>query len=369
MKARNSEVMRIVSLVLLLFLPLTLCAQGIEPEWLDASIRSLSYPSKTYYTGFSIGKRGQDESTDDALARITNAARANAARHIEVRVESIIIDQMESLLRESHAGIEESIQRYFSQDNHSSTSIEIANLQVLSWHSPDGNEVAALAYVKKRDFARYHDRQIESLLGKMESALENIATQEQNGQKLKAVKTAEMALQMCPEVEYSQRMVALSDPEATTEDLQMVRYTSAVRKLTASITRLKHATAFYISCKATIGEDIYNLLDKEVKGMLAKNGCHFTDNRDNADWIVEIDASVINTIHRDGMPHFVYVDGTLRVSNGATRQKVLEDRLSALENGHPDGIKGGDFSADKATRIAYRDAARIISESILKLIQ
>lgn len=361
--------MRRLFLLLLILLPWVLGAQGGKPEWCDASIRGLSYPDKTYYTGFAMGQRGQGENTRDALARIENDARANAAKHIKVRVESNTLDQMESLQQESRAGLDESIRRYFSQENVSSTSIEIANLQVLSWRSADGNEVAALAYVKKRDFARYHDRQIESLLGKMETALDNVANQEQQGQKIKAVKTAEDALQLCPSVEYSQRMVALSDPEASTEDLQIDRYMTAVHNLVATITRLKHATAFYVCCKASIGEEGYTLLDKEIRGLLAEKGCHFADNRNDADWMIEIEASVINTTHRDGMPHFVYVDGTLRVTNGTTQQKVLENRLSSLENGHPDGIKGGDFNADKAARIAYRDAARIITESILKLAQ
>lgn len=361
--------MRRQALLLLLLLPSTLFAQGPRPDWCDASNRRLSYPDKTYFVGYAMGERQQGENTSDALARLENAARADAAKHIEVKVESTTLDQMKSIQQESRNGLDEDIQRFFIQENYSSTTMQIANLQVLSWYNPEGNEVAALAYVKKRDFARYHDRQIESLLGKMESAIETLGKQEQQGQKIKAVKTAENALHMCPEVEYSQRMMALADPETTTEDLQMPRYTELVKQLGATISRLKHATAFFINCQGTLDGKSYTLFDKEVRGLLAEKGCHFTDNRKDADWIVEIDASVINTSHRDGMPWFAFVDGTLSITNGTTGQKVFDDRLSTLEEGNYDGIKGGDFNASKASRIAYSNAARVAADAVLKLVQ
>ena len=359
--------MRRLVLLLLLLFPSVLLAQGPRPEWCNASSRRLSHPDKNYIVGYATGERQQGESTGDALARMENAARADAAKHIEVTVESTTIDQMRSLQQEGRNGLDESIQRYFTQENYSSTTIQIANLQVLSWYNPDGSEVAALAYVKKRDFARYHDRQIESLLSKMESALETIGEQERQGQKIKAVTTAEEALRMCPDVEYSQRMIALSD--ATTDDLQMPRYSAVVRNLAACISRLRHATAFYISCQATLGENPYSLFNKEVRGLLSDKGCQFSDSHEGADWVIEIDASVINTTHREGMPWFAYIDGTLSITNGATGQKVFEDRLSTLEPDHYDGIKGGDFNVDKAARQAYHKAAGIVADAILRLVQ
>ena len=358
--------MKRLSILLWLILSYMLCAQTPKPDWCDVESRRIAYPENSFFTGFAIDHRQSGESIGDALARVENSARADAATHIEVKVVSNTLAQVESLQQEGRNGLDESISSYFSQQNISSTSIQIANLQVITWHSSDNNEVAALAYVKKRDFARYHDRQIESLIGKMESAMENISNQELQGQKIKAVKTAEDALLLCKDVEYSQRMVVLADPEATPDDLQMPRYTAAVKMLANSITRLKHATAYFIDCKATIDGKNYLAFDKEIRGMLAEKGCHFTNTRENADWIIEIDASVTNTSHREGMPHFSYVDGSIMMTNVATNQKILEDRLSSLKEGNNDGIKGGDFSAEKAAHIAYHNAAIIIAESIIK---
>ena len=69
------------------------------------------------------------------------------------------------------------------------------------------------------------------------------------------------------------------------------------------------------------------------------------------------------------MATFAYVDGSLTVHNGRTGKRLLDDRLSALEPNHYDGIKGGDFKADRAARQAYREAARIIAEAVMKLVK
>lgn len=361
--------MRKLLLIPFLTLPLMPWAQGQRPEWCDAGFRSLAYPDKSYFTGYATGQRNNGESLADALARTENAARADAARHIEVRVESSSLSRVESLQTEGRNALDETVQTYFSQQNHSSSDIQIANLQVLSWHSDDDTEVAAIAFVKRRDFTRYHDRQIEATLGKMESALESIAQQEQQGAKLKAVATAEEALRLCPDVEYSQRMLALADSEVTDNDLQTERYTTTMRNLASAIVRLRHATAFYIDCRATISGTDYSLFDKELRGLLAEQGCHFIDDRKDADWVVSIDASVINISHREGMAYFVYVDGSIAIQNGTTGQTVVDGRLSTLSDGYHDGIKGGDFNAEKAARIAYSNAAKVAAKAILGIIQ
>lgn len=350
-------------------MPLLATAQTERPEWCDPNSRQIIYPDHDYFVGYASGFARSGESIEKATARLKTEAQGDAAQQIQIRVQSASMDAVESAQIRTAQSFDEVIRNNFKRQTETYTDMEIPNLQTKTWYDSKSREVAVVVFVKRRDFMRFYDRQIESLLSKMESALENIANQEQQGQKMKAVKSAEEILQLCPDIEYSQRMISLADPETTAEDLQMDRYTTIVRNLATVIARLKHATAFYIDCQASVGEEKYLLLDKDVRGLLAEKGCHFTDNISEADWIIAIDASIINTAHREGMPYFVYVDGTLLVTNSSTQQKVLESRLSLLEEGHPDGIKGGDYNANKAARIAYRDAARITAESILKFIQ
>lgn len=345
-------------------------AQTPKPDWCDAESRRFLYPDADYFVGYSSGFARQGESFDAATARIKTDAQGDAAQRIQVHVQSSSFDHVQSLQRQTAQDFDEEIQTLFRKQTQTHASIEIPNLQAMTWNDPTSGEVAVLVYTKRRDFVRFYDRQIESLLGRMEVGLENAQQQEQQGAQIKGRATAEETLKLCPEVEYAQRMVALADVNATMEDLQMPRYTSLAKQLAAAINRMRHATAFYINCNATtIDDKKFTLLDREVRGLLAEKGCQFTNDRETADWVIDIEAEVINTEHKEGMAFFAYVDGTLTVQNGTTGQKILEDRLSTLEPDHYDGIKGGDFKAEKAARIAYHNAASIVAKAILKLVQ
>lgn len=353
----------------LLLLPLVVAAQVPKPGWTDEGQRRSLYPDDTYFTGFAKGFVRQGETVEAATARLKADAQGDAAQRIEVHVSSEAVNSVQSMQRKTAAGLDENIQRLFAKQTQTSSSMDIPNLQVLTWSDPSSREVAVMVYTKRRDFMRYYDRQVASLLGRMETALATAAQQESQGAQMKGRATIDEALALAPQVEYAQRMVALADHDASADDLQMPRYTETVRLLAATAERLRHATAFFVSCKATADGKAYPIFDKEVRGLLAAHGCHFVDAPEGADWLVVAEAGVINMQHMEGMPYYVYVDGTLTVTNGATGKRVLEDRLSQLEEGHPDGIKGGEYKPDKAVRIAYSSTARIVADAIMRLLQ
>lgn len=348
----------------LILLPLLATAQTERPEWCDPNSRQIIYPDHDYFVGYASGFARSGESIEKATARLKTEAQGDAAQQIQIRVQSASMDAVESAQIRTAQSFDEVIRNNFKRQTETYTDMEIPNLQTKTWYDSKSREVAVVVFVKRRDFMRFYDRQIESALGKLETALETVKQQEQQAAQIKGRATAEEALKICPQVEYAQRMVALADPEVSMEDLQMPRFSELVKQLAEAINRLHHATAFYINCTGTT----YKLFDKEIRGLLSAKGCQFTNDRETADWVVDIDAKVINTIHKDG-PYFVYVDGTLTVVNGKTGQVILEGRLSTLEDKHYDGIKGSDFSTERAERIAYRETARIVADAILKLVQ
>lgn len=349
----------------LVLLPLLASAQQERPDWYDANTRGIYYPDADYFVGFASGFARKGESFESATARIKTEAQSDAAQRIQVHVKSQTVDAVQSAQVRTAKDFDEQIRSYFNRQTTTQTEMEIPNLQSKTWNDSKTREVAVLVYTRRKDFLRFYDRQIESLLGKLDMALEKVIQQEQQGAQIKGRATAEEALKICPQVEYAQRMMALADADATMDDLQMPRYNDLVKQLASAIERLRHATAFFINCTGTS----HTFLDKEIRGILSAKGCHFTESREQADWVVDIDAKVINTTHQEGMAYFVYVDGSIVVLNSHTDKTVLEDRLSALEANQYDGIKGGDFSTEKAERIAYSNAAKIIANAILKLVQ
>ena len=77
-------------------------------------------------------------------------------------------------------------------------------------------------------------------------------------------------------------------------------------------------------------------LQSELKGDLSDINCSFTDNPEEADWLIVISAKARE--HRaekygNYASYFVYVDSHIAITKQATKQKVYEDEIS---------VKGGD---------------------------
>lgn len=350
---------------------LVLIAYGVNaqapPDWWDANSRKLHYPPSEWHTGFALDKQQDDETLDMALSRLKDEARVEAASNIRVSVEKNMVSSSRSELMQTTTQFDERITEVFVSTTSMKVEMEIPGLHIEAWQNPETKEIGAFAYVSHRELLRKTEKQITVTLTKIEMALDNISQMVEAGQKVKAFKTAEQALGLFAEVEQAQKLLlALTDDD---DALALDETHTLQQRLLTSIEQLRHATAYYINCRATIGDNAYTLFDKEVRGLLAEKGCNFIDEQQYADWVIDIDASVINTTHPNGSTCFAYVDGTLTVRKGATGKVLLDGRLSTLEEGHYDGIKGGDFGDERAARIAYHNAASIIANAILKLVQ
>lgn len=337
------------------------------PDWWEVDDRKMHYPPSLWHTGFVVGEQHAEETLDMAFARLKDEARAEAASSIRMSIEKNMVLSNRSKLIQTTTQFDEQVTEVLESTTHTSVEMEIPGLHIEAWQDPKTKEIGAFAYVSHRELLRKTEKQITITLTRIEMAMDGISQKVEAGQKIKAREMAEQAMGMFPEVEQAQKLLqALDDDE---EALALDETRTLQQRLSATIEQLRHATAFYIHCQATIGDNAYALLDKEVRGLLAERGCNFTDDRQSADWIIDIDASVINTTRPQGLACFAYVDGTLTVKNGTTGKVLLDGRLSVLEDGHYDGIKGGDFGEERAARIAYHNAADIIANSILKLVQ
>lgn len=350
-------------------LPLLACSVNAQtpPDWWEAESRKAHYPSVMYHVGFVMGEQQAGETLENAMSRLKDEARVEAASSIRMGIEKNSVSTNRSELLQTTTQFDERVTEVFESTTRINVKMEIPGLHIDVWQHPKTKAIGAFAYVSHNELQRKTARQITVTLTKIEVALDGIDQMVVGGQKMKAREAVEQALRLFAEVEQAQKLLlALSEDE---EVLSLDETLSLQKRLLAELEQLRHATAFYIDCQASIEGTPYPLLDKEVRGLLAEKGCHFMEEPEGADWIIIIHADVINIEHREGMAYFVFVDGDLSVSNGSSGKKMLEARLSSLETNNYDGIKGGDFKPEKAARIAYHSAARIIAESILKLIQ
>jgi len=226
--------------------------------------------------------------------------------------------------------------------------------------------VVAFAYVKKADLARYYDRKITATLTKIETALDNADELVRHGEKIKARAAAQSAVQSLAELENAQRILLAVANDA---DIRSTEASALAKRLVTLLAGLKHSTAIYLDCQATLQGKPYPPFGEQIKGTLSKLGVNFVNDRSQADWVITVKAKEVRENTLSGA-HFAWIDGDVTVCKKATRQTVYSNTISAMEPGHPDGIKGGHSSGyGQAVKAAYKEAARIVETKLSEIIK
>ncbi len=346
-------------------LALALLAQGAfaqdkAPAWLNAESRALQYPNSTYYSGIAYeNMAGQPRAV--AIQKAEQGARTEALSTILVSLHSVTyFSQFSRMVNDD----EDLYEVYKSE-----TRIEIAFNDipgVMVEHYVKGSEVTAFAYVNRLELMLYYSQRIETMLARIEGTLDNVDQYVSEGEKIRARELAKTAVKYFAELENSQRILVAVGGDAY---MQMDRYMEISKRMENALVELKNGTAIYIDCRVNAHGSRYVAFDGELKGRLSTLGCHFADNREQADWVVTVKADVERENKANDI-YFVWVDGTVSIRKQATNQTIYTGRISAIEEGHPDGVKGGHTAGyDAALRAAYKEAARIVDNKVTDVIK
>lgn len=129
---------------------------------------------------------------------------------------------------------------------------------------------------------------------------------------------------------------------------------------------LKNATAIYLDCKSFDADNNpYSYFGNDLKGRLSILGCNFVTNREQADWIVSIEADVVRKNNPNSNAYFVWIDGAVAVRNNTTSQVIYNEHISSIKN--MKGESAVDFKT--ATTDAYKKASKTIGDKLLEIIK
>lgn len=347
-------------LIILLLSAFSLTAVAQQPAWYDDNQRMADYPLEKYFTGFSEGQRHSGENNNAALKRISDAARAEAASTIRVRVKNTTTNNglsqtIESLNGTFYRSVEE-----FESKTTTSTDIQIPGLQIETWQNPSSGTIAAFAWVKKSTLIKQLEKTITVGLTKIETALDQIDQLVANGQKMQARDLALKTMPQFGEVDEAQKMLAAVDEDADEESLQLQQTRTLQHRLTEIIANLKNGINIYLDCKADLFGANYSALKGEIQGALSPMGCTFVRSAAEADWMIVVSATAreYNKSDFGGLStYFAYVDAKISIKKGTTEQRIYEDAISE-KGGHTHNFEQ-----------AARDAYKYISPKISKIIK
>lgn len=345
----------------ILLFALVLVYFGLNAQECPSAFKPYTTAEYIYSCQGDINDRGEDSHT--MTQRLRRDALAALAEQFKVEVNN---QSVSKLLVED--GV--SAQTYTSMSTLTSdVTLKLAHTK--ETYDRSRKKGWAIAYIEKNEARQFYRNEYNQALGKIRTAIEEAIVLIDRGYKSKA--RDEKLLPAEPHFRTAHEAIAwlalFGCPE---DDLQtlMDECSAQRRQMTAMLADLEHGTAIYIQCEAKLNGSPYRTFSSETKGQLEKLGCHFVESEEEADWIIKANADVTRTQHFQNMAFFCWVDGDVSIVNAATGKVVYENRISDIESGHPDGIKGngGTSAYEPSARDAYRQAAKIIAKKAYTVI-
>lgn len=329
---------------------LVLLGQETTPTWLDNDLRSLRYPSESYFTGFSeyiaeIGKTAQECSEQVKLK-----AQANLVSQIRLQLTS---NKQSQISVQSTNDQYDERESFFNLTSVTSNA-EIVGMKTETHYDRKKNTVYAFAYVNKSELIGYYKSNLSVNLVQAEGFVRTAQDLEVSGEKATARRQLELVKPILVKVFYAQELLTAIDADGAVQDLQQAK----TEKLHNTLTLMQARLAQGVLVLVESNEDLFgvktNIVAGKVKAELAKNGCSFVETLEQADFKLTIKVSTRQSSN-SGNFVFCYADTQVELYDVCKQKIVYSDEIAQ---------KGGSNTQDKAGRKAMADVAVKVVEKL-----
>ncbi|MDY6800041.1 MAG: hypothetical protein SVU94_02320 [Bacteroidota bacterium] len=323
------------------------------PAWLSDSWRTAQYPSNIYLTGYVQDEKNNNESTADAVGRVTAMARGNLTESIISSIKSVNDSYSQSI----SDGKSETIKETFQSEIQVSTDLEINGVNVESYVKD--NTVYGFAYANKYEIVGYYKSMLNMKVQQIEGHINTANELEEKREKIKAKEEFNKTLPVFEEVKKAQGIISALDKNISQDDLKMQKTMQLYNEVVQANTRLEQAVLVYISTHEDLFGENISAIESGLKAILSKNECSFTTDEDNADWKLYVNASSREFNYSKNI-YFSYVDAEVQLFKAPSDKHVYQDTFEQK------GAHSKSYHA--AARKAYNEISTIISNKILNWI-
>ena len=261
-----------------------------QPDWIDADIRILQYPSSKYLLGYASGTPLGNENVAQATDRIKNAAQSDLLENIRVNMKS---NTQSFISSENINGTYTENEQFYNQTSKNSVA-EVVGMKTESYYDKKSKTVYAFVYANRKEVVEYHKKALQFNLSQAESILN--AAQElfsQNDRATARDKCSE-ALSFFEKINESQMLLITIGNDISKNDLQQKRTSTLYKSIVELQSQLdpKYETFDYLknelSQKLIQVESVLNTINELVN----------TGEKAKAKQQCELAQNIIEDIHR-----------------------------------------------------------------------
>jgi len=340
--------------ILLVVFPLSVFTQ--TPNWFQSSDRERNYPSSVFITGFSTGNMRTGETKSDAEVRLRKEAQAYVAEAVRVQVSSET-QSHDTRTKTQTTGKEatEQINSIFEAAVKTSATIELAGVKTDSYYDNSEGVIYGFAYVNKYELIGYYNASLTMNMQQLESIFNTAKQLETSGEKAKARKQYEEVVPLLVKVEQAQDVLVALDKNASLQRDKTAKYRSDIIQ---ALARLSQGVYIYIESKEDMFGTSGSLIINKVKSILSKNGCSFTTDDSQADFILKLNATA-RKYDSPGQVMFCYADVEVELIKPQIQKTVYKEELKQ---------KDGDTSYENAARKAFEKVGKIIGDKLMEWV-
>jgi len=334
--------------ILSIAVSLVCAAQQYPPEWAQ-------YTSGGYIFDMQHDQNIQDRSETEFRDYLLHAARTNIAKQIRLQVRDFA--------KLNKKSIDGSSAVVYTSETQFSTDVELKLVETKTCYDPETKQGYAIAYIDKHAACRYYRNAVAAILNKADNCLTLARNFIGSGFKHRAKVELETLLTDFGTAEEAFFWLGILGPCDETGVLQ-TRCDKKEGLVKQLLTELQYGTSIYLVCSADILGTRYPTLQHELKGRLSAEGCSFTEDPSQADWVIRVEVSTreYNRLTMNAQPlYFAYADANISIDKVISSQRIYEDGLS-VKGGHTMNYK-------EAARSACKELAGQLGSLILQNIQ
>lgn len=315
-------------------------AQQYPPEWTKFTLGG-------YMFDIQSGCNEKNLPETDFKNDLLNIARTNLAKQVQVQVQDLAnIDKL---------SVDGKTVITYSANTKISTNVNLKLVETRTLYDLDTKVGYAIAYINRDAARNYYQNELMLVYNKIENSIILAENFVEAGLKLKAKSELESSLQLFALIDEPLLWINIFGASQQNIAEWAKRFSAKEQTVKSMLANLKHTTAIYLSCSADVFGKPYPTLQNELKGILATNGCNFTDNPADADWSITITCSAREhsvVTMGNTKSYFSYVDAHIIINKTTTGQRIYEDEVS---------IKGGHtFGYPEAARTGYKEISQKI---------